>query len=379
MAPPTTATISMQCNEVEATNNSNLMKRSHYVTADQVDMIGSEVSVSQADISAAVNRISKHAHKTPVHTSRLMNDWLSGSDSNTNSKTSSPVNHYFKLECFQRTGSFKFRGATNAISKLLEEYHPTSPTEKLQVKTHSSGNHGQAVAHAANLLGVNATVVVPEGAAQCKVSAIEGYGAKIVRCAQTTVARDEVTATLPGRLVHPYLEPAVVAGQATVGVEIAEQVPHADCVVVPIGGGGLISGITLAVRARLSGIRVIGAEPELACGAAQSLRDDKRIEGKSVQSMGVTIADGVGSSIGVLGWHVLKHLVDDVVTVSEEEIVTAMKQVYGTMKVVIEPSAAVGIAACKTKKFKQMGFKDIAVVVCGGNVDLDQLPWIKRH
>lgn len=319
-------------------------------------------------ICAAADRIRPHAHITPVLTSALTDAWLCGSSS-----SSAPTQFFFKAECLQKTGSFKFRGATNALSILS-----SSATRPRAVVAHSSGNHAQALAAAAALFDVHAHVVVPAGASLVKTAAARGYGATIYRCANTMEHRKRMAETVisetGGILLHPFLNADVVAGQGTVGKELLEQVAELDAVVVPIGGGGLISGIAIAVKSARPDVVVIGAEPVGADAAARSLKRGERVAVDDSK----TIADGLRASVGELGWGVVSRLVDEVITVSEEEIVQAMRYTMERMKVVIEPSAGVAVAACRTEKLRRRGFKKVGVVLCGGNVDLDSLPWSGR-
>jgi threonine dehydratase len=328
-----------------------------------VDEVSAEIGVPLDDVRRAAERLSGVAHRTPVLTSRLLNDVLSDGE----------TAFFFKVEAMQRTGSFKFRGAYNAMAALSErEKDGTGP-----VVSHSSGNHGMAVANAAALHGRKAYVVVPRGAPAVKLAAIESYGAQIVRCGPTIAERaasaDEVCNRVGGTLIHPYMNRDVVAGQGTIALELLEQVADLDALVVPIGGGGMISGISIVAKALNPSIRLIGAEPLAADDAARSLASRTHVY---VAKSPATIADGLKASLGELGWCVVSNLIESIVTVREEEIASATRLVWERMKVVIEPSAGVGVAAVRTQPFRALGLKRVGVVLCGGNVDLGALPWL---
>lgn len=318
--------------------------------------------VSLADIRQARNRISSHIHRTPVMTCVLADKWLNDSQGLTR--------FHFKVESFQKTGSFKFRGACNALTALSEN------GDMRPVVTHSSGNHGQALASAAKLLDRTAWIVVPETASRAKVDALDSYGARIVRCKSTFKDRahvaERVTSDVGGILIHSFLDKRVVCGQGTVGLELLEQVPSLDAVIVSIGGGGLISGVSIAIKSQCPSVRIIGAEPENGNAAARSIAAGKYcpIEGNVN-----TVADGLKANVGKLGWQVVRRLVDDVISVSEQDIVEATKFIWQRMKLVIEPSAGVAVAAARSDRFRQCGFKNVGVILCGGNVDVEKLPW----
>lgn len=293
-----------------------------------------------------------------------MNLWLNGSSSPT-------TQFFFKAESFQKTGSFKFRGALNALTLA----HNNS--DHRPAVTHSSGNHGQALACAASIYNIPAWIVVPKNASIAKVHAIRAYGGKIVRCENTAQDRANIANKLiqdvNGVLVHPYLDKRIIAGQGTVGLELIQQLQNnLDAVVVPIGGGGLISGIALAVKSANKHVKIIGAEPNMANAAALSLQTGNRVQ---INGLVNTVADGVRASVGTVAWQVVSRLVDQVITVTEDEIIQATKFVWQRMKLVIEPTAGVGVAAVKTDTFKKLRLKRVAVILCGGNVDIDHLPW----
>ena len=314
------------------------------------------------DIRAARRRIDPFVHRTPVLTNATL-DALAR------------CNLYFKCEFLQKTGSFKYRGATNAVQML-------SDTEAARgVVTHSSGNHAQALALAAKVRGIRATVVMPSNSAEIKKIAVRGYGAEIIECEPTLEARESAAARVisqtGGAMIPPFNHPSVIAGQGTIALELLDECPHLDAIIVPLGGGGLISGIAIAAKALKPSIKIIGAEPELAGDAAASKR-----EGSIQPAMKpVTIADGLRTSLGPLTFPVVRDLVDEIVLVSEADIVLHMRLVWERMKITIEPSAAVGAAvACSAwmharQSHNQQDLRHVGVVLCGGNVDLAALPF----
>jgi threonine dehydratase/serine racemase len=308
-------------------------------------------------IRAAQRRIDPFIRRTPVLTSATL-DAMSGR------------RLWFKCELFQRTGSFKFRGATNAV-RMLDDAAAAGG-----VVTHSSGNHAQALALAAKMRGIPAHVVMPSISAEIKKAAVRGYGASIVECDPTIAAREataaRVIAETGGTMIPPYNHPDVIAGQGTVALELLDECPQLDAIVVPLGGGGMISGIAIAAKALNPSIRIIGAEPELAGDAAQS----KRAGSIQPQMPPVTIADGLRGTLGPLTFPVVRDLVDEIVLVSEADIAAHMRLVWERMKLTIEPSAAVGVAvACGDWMRRQKDHADVGVVLCGGNVDLSSLPF----
>jgi threonine dehydratase len=311
-------------------------------------------------IRAAHRRIGPFVHRTPVLTSATM-DAASGRSL------------WFKCELLQKTGSFKFRGATNAVRMLSDDEAARG------VVTHSSGNHAQALALAARMRGIPAHVVMPSNSAEVKKAAVRGYGGRIIECEPTLEARESTAARVIAEtgavMIPPYNHANVIAGQGTIALELLDECPQLDAIIVPLGGGGLISGIALAAKALKPSIRIIGAEPELAGDAAASKR-----EGSIQPAMKpLTIADGLRTSLGPLTFPVVRDLVDEVVLVSEEEILAHMRLAWERMKLTIEPSAAVGVAvACSAwmRARQNAGIEDAGVVLCGGNVDLSALPWL---
>jgi threonine dehydratase len=271
---------------------------------------------------------------------------------------------WLKPECLQPTGAFKLRGATNAVAQLDREGRERG------VVTHSSGNHGWAVAHAARAEGVPATVVVPIGSNPVKVAAIAAAGAEVVQvpAVDRVAACAEIAERTGAVQVPPFDHPDVVAGQGTVGLEIVADLPDVDTVLVPVGGGGLISGIAVAVKALAPDARVIGCEPALAGGAAESLRTG-RLTAWADEDTGRTSADGLRSpALGILNWELISRLVDDIVTVDEPVIRSATRELVARSRLVVEPSGAVTLAALRQHP-SALGGGRIVAVVSGGNID----------
>ncbi len=310
------------------------------------------------DIRAAAGCLEGKAHRTPVLTSAGI-DALAG------------ARLFFKCENFQRSGAFKFRGAYHAVSRL-------SPEEARRgVLTHSSGNHAAALALAASLRGIPAHIVMPSNASIAKRRAVEAYGGQIVLCEPTLAAREETAKRVfretGAALVHPYDDPAVIAGQGTVALELIEQEPDLDFIIAPVSGGGLISGIALAAAA-WPNIEVLAAEPEQADDAFQSLRAGRLVRPASTD----TIADGLRASLSERTFSVIQRRVREIITVSEAEIIAAMRLLWERMKLVIEPSSATPLAAVLKRRERFQGSR-AGLMLTGGNVDLDALPWQARR
>ena len=315
-------------------------------------------------IRTAHERIRPYVTRTPVLTSSRL-DQASG------------ASLFFKCENFQKIGAFKARGATNAVFALDDT------TAKRGVATHSSGNHGTALARAAKLRKIPAHIVMPENSTKVKVRAVESYDAHVVFCEPTQTAREaacaDVIAKTGATLIHSFENEDVMAGQGTAAVELLEEV-DVDLVICPIGGGGLLCGIAVAAKSMRPKIKVIAAEPANADDAAQSFHARKRI----VSEKKFTIADGLRTNVGERNFPIIQRYVDDIVTVSEEAIVAAMRTIWETMKIIIEPSAAVSYAAVvesqpssdygSASKIDVTG-KRVGIILTGGNVDLDALPW----
>jgi threo-3-hydroxy-L-aspartate ammonia-lyase len=301
------------------------------------------------DVQRAAERLAGVSHRTPVLTSRTLDE-----------RTGARV--HVKAECFQRGGAFKFRGAYNKVSSLDED------ALRRGVLAYSSGNHAQAVALAAALLGAQATIVMPEDAPAAKLDATRGYGADVVAYDRWTESREEIGAQLAAErgleLVKPYDDPLIMAGQGTVALELLEQAPGLDVVLVPVSGGGLIAGCATAAKALRPRIRVIGVEPQAGDDTRRSLADGERVH----IDVPHTIADGLqATEPGELTFEVNRQRVDEVVTVTDEEIVAAMVFLFDRLKLVTEPSGAVGVAALLSGKLDAQG-ASVGVVVSGGNV-----------
>jgi threonine dehydratase len=312
--------------------------------------------ITLADIRAAHERIRERIHRTPVLTSATLDQQSGGK-------------LFFKCENMQKGGAFKARGATNAVLSLSDAEAARG------VATHSSGNHAAALTRAAKLRGIPAYIVMPNNAPQAKRAAVERLGGKIVFCEPTVPAREaaaaKIVADTGATLIHPFDDLRVMAGQGTATLELLEQAPDLDIIVGPIGGGGLISGTAIAAHGINPGIRVIGAEPAGADDAYRSFQAGKRIP--VVQAN--TIADGLRSSTSDRTFTEIRSHVADVVTVSEESIVAAMRAIWEVLKIVVEPSGAVPYAAIVDKKIDMRG-KRVGIILTGGNLDLDKLPWM---
>ena len=313
------------------------------------------IAIEFDKIRAAHEQIRAHVHRTPVLTSERLN-------------RVSVASLFFKCENFQKIGAFKARGATNAVFSLDDT------VARRGVATHSSGNHGAAVARAAKLRGIPAHIVMPSNSAQVKVRAVEGYGAHVVFCKPTEKAREEKCAAVIKKtgatLIHSFENEHVIAGQGTAAMELLEDIPKLDVLMSPVGGGGLLSGTAIAAKSMRPKIKVIAVEPANADDAAQSFRAGRRL----VTEKKFTIADGLRTNVGERTFPIIQRYVDDIVTVSEEAIVSAMRKIWETMKVIIEPSSAVPYAAIVEHKIDIEG-KRVGIILTGGNVDLDTLPW----
>ena len=306
-------------------------------------------------ILTAHERIRSHICRTPVLPSSRLNE-------------ASGASLFFKCENFQKIGAFKARGATNAIFALDDA------TAQRGVATHSSGNHGAAVARAAKLRGIPAHIVMPSNSATVKIRAIESYGAQIVFCEPTEEAREatcaEVIKGTGATLIHSFENEDVMAGQGTAALELLEDISDLDIVMCPVGGGGLLAGTAVAAKSMQPNIKVIAVEPANANDAAQSFRAGRRL----VTEKKFTIADGLRTNVGEPNFEIIQRYVDDIVTVSEEAIVLAMRAIWETMKIIIEPSASVPYAAIAERVIDVDG-KRVGIILTGGNVDLDALPW----
>ncbi len=309
------------------------------------------------DVVAAAARIAPHILRTPVMRSAAF-DARAGCEV------------FFKCENLQTGGAFKLRGAMNVLLQL-------DPARTPLVITHSSGNHGNALALAAQARGMRAIVVIPRDSARSKIAAIEAAGARVELCDPGLPAREkrvaEIMAAEPAELVHPFDDARIVAGQGTAALELLSEISDLQLISTPVGGGGLIGGCALAARTLVPGIRVVGAEPEQADDAFRSFRSGERRAVTTPQ----TIADGLRGSIGVINFELLRRYVDDVVTVSEQAIVDAMRVVLGDLKLLIEPSAAVPVAALLAGKFGRSGQR-VGIVLSGGKRRSGALPLPSR-
>jgi len=317
------------------------------------------MSLDLAAIQAAHERIRPFIKRTPVLTSERLDAACGG-------------RLFFKCENFQEAGAFKSRGACNAVFSLTDAEAATG------VVTHSSGNHAAALARAAQLRGITAHIIMPAGAPESKVRNVGSYGGWITFCEPNLAAREAACAQVAARtgatIVHPFDDLRVAAGQGTAAVELLEDAPDLDTVLCPVGGGGLLCGTAVAAKSLRPGLKVIGVEPALADDVAQSFRARRRI---SIPTP-ATIADGLRTNCtGEKNFPLILQHVDDVVTVSEESIIAAMRAIWETLHIVIEPSAAVPYAAILEGKFSAQG-RRLGLIVTGGNTDLDKLPWLKR-
>jgi len=313
-------------------------------------------NITLEDVKQAAKRIEPFANKTPVHTSRTINSLAN-------------KEIFFKCEIFQRVGAFKFRGACNAVMKLSEDIAVHG------VVTHSSGNHAQALALAASMRGIKSYIVMPSNAPAVKKNATEGYGAQVILCEPNLQARESTCSKIQketgATLIHPYNNLDIIAGGGTIALELMSQIEKLDAIVVPIGGGGMISGISIAAKGINPNIRIFAAEPKGADDAARS-----KVEGRLIPVGPTnTVADGLLTSMGDLTWPIVRDLVERVITVSEDEIRAAIRLVFERMKLVIEPSAAVGVAVILSEEFKGIDAKRVGVILCGGNIDFDKWKW----
>lgn len=310
---------------------------------------------SLADIQEAHHRIQSFIHRTPLMSSEAINK-IAGAEI------------FFKCENFQKVGAFKARGAANAVSKLGEE-------EKLNgVATHSSGNHAAALARAATVAGIPSYIVMPSNAPEIKKKAVKGYGGEIIECEPNLQAREttlnEVVAKTGATFIHPYDNIDVVEGQATCALEMWDEGIAFDTIMAPVGGGGLLGGTALTTHYLSPNTKVIAGEPVGADDAFRSFQAKKLIPMQGPN----TIADGLLTSLGKINFEIIMQHVDDILTVNDEEIIDAMRLIYERMKIVIEPSCAVPLAALLKNKERFQNQK-IGIILSGGNVDLAKLPF----
>lgn len=316
-----------------------------------------DYAISLDDVRAAAKRIEGKAHRTPVATCSKL-DAMAGRQL------------FFKCENLQKVGAFKFRGACNAVMQLSEVDAANG------VVTHSSGNHAQALALAARMREIDAHIVMPENSSPVKFRAVEGYGARIIRCESKLIARettaDQVIVETGGKLIHAYDHPDIMAGQGTVSLELLEQTTKLDALVIPVGGGGLLSGNCIAAKAINPSIRIFAAEPAGADDCAQSMASGQLVP----QTSPNTIADGLLTSLGELTWPIIRDHVERVIVADDDAVIAAMRLAWERAKLLIEPSSAVAVAAALSDEFKSVeGIERVGVVLSGGNVNLDALPW----
>ncbi len=314
------------------------------------------MTVGMRDIRAAARRIAPYIHNTPVLSSTLIN-------------RQAGCEIFFKCENLQKAGAFKARGAHNAVLRLSDGQR------RKGVATHSSGNHGAALALAASHFGIPAYIVMPDNAAASKVAAVRAYGGEILFCEPTQAARESTLAELLKRsnaqFLPAYDHPDVIAGQGTAVMEFAEQlVPAPDFLLTPVGGGGLLAGSAVASKSLWRDTQVVGAEPAGADDAQRSFQSGQW----QPQPAPMTIADGLLTPLGVLNFSLIQRHVDDILTASDEVIVAAMRLIWTHMKLVVEPSAVLGLAVVMSHP-RRFACKRVAIVLSGGNIDIDQLPW----
>jgi threonine dehydratase len=313
------------------------------------------MSIILKDIQQAAERIKSYVHRTPVITNESLDQRVG-------------AQVFLKCENMQKVGAFKFRGACNAVYSLSADEAAHG------VCTHSSGNHAQALALAAKLRGIPAYIVMPDNSPQVKKDAVAGYSGQITFCEPTLEAREStlerIRSDTGAVLIHPYNDERVISGQGTAALELLDSIPDLDAVIAPVGGGGLLSGTSIAAKRLNPNIRVIAAEPEMADDAYRSMQEARIVPSNNP----ITIADGLLTSLGELTFPIIQKNVEQIVTVSEQGIIHAMKFIWERAKIVIEPSAAVAVAVLWEKRIDLSGLK-IGVILSGGNVDLNKLPW----
>ena len=309
------------------------------------------------DVRSAAKRIEGIGHKTPVLTSKTL-DQLAGRKL------------FFKCENFQKVGAFKFRGGWNAVSMLNNK-----EAEK-GVCTHSSGNHAQAVAYAAQKRGIPAYIVMPNNSPDVKLDAVRGYEAKVTLCEPTLEARrttlEKIAEKTGATIIHPFNNSNVIAGQGTAALELIEEIRNLDAIIAPIGGGGLMSGTCITTRSLLPKTKLYGAEPKGADDAYRSFAEGKIIPQENPD----TICDGLLTSLGDKTWNILKDHLEAIYTVTDDEVIKTMKIIWERMKIIIEPSSATPVAVALSNEFKALkGIENIGIILTGGNVDLSKLPF----
>ncbi len=320
-------------------------------------MSTSHYACDLAAVCEAAARLAGIVHRTPVMTSETL-------DARAGRRV------FLKCENLQKVGAFKYRGASNAVRKL-------SDSEAVRgVVTHSSGNHAQALALAARVRGIPAYIVMPRTAPAVKKAAVEGYGGIVTECEPALAAREEAAAALVAKtgatLIPPFDHADVIAGQGTAALELLEDVPTLDAIVAPVGGGGLLAGCCIAARGMKPTIRVFGAEPLGADDAARSKAKGEWLP----QTAPNTIADGLLTSTGQLTWPIIRDKSERIFTVTDDQIRAAMRFIWERMKLIVEPSGAVGVAVVLSEEFRTLeGIASVGIVISGGNVSLDKLYW----
>ena len=311
--------------------------------------------VTYNDIEKAHQRISDHVHNTPILTSDSLNNELGS-------------NLFFKCENFQKTGSFKIRGATNSILQLND-------TEiKNGIITTSSGNHGAAVAFIADKIGTSSKIIMPNNTPKNKIENVQRYGGEIFYCEPNIKSREDTLEKMiqksGGSIIHPYNDEKIIAGQGTAAKELIEKVPDLDAIICPVSGGGLLSGTLLAAKNLKPGIKVFGAEPENADDTYRSILNNKIMSNETTD----TIADGLRAQVGTVTFPIIKENVDKILLVSEEMIISSMYMIWQRLKIIIEPSCSIVLAALMLNSNKFLN-KKVGLILTGGNYDLKQIPW----
>ncbi len=311
--------------------------------------------ITYNDIEKAHRRISDHIHNTPILTSNSLDNELGS-------------NLFFKCENFQKTGSFKIRGATNSILQLND-------TEiKNGIITTSSGNHGAAVAFIGNKIRTSSKIIMPNNTPKNKIENVERYGGEIFYCEPNIKSREytlkKMVQKSGGSIIHPYNDEKIIAGQGTVAKELIEKVPDLDAIICPVSGGGLLSGTLLAAKNLKPDIKVFGAEPENADDTYRSILNNKIMSNKTTN----TIADGLRAQVGTITFPIIRDDVDKILLVSEEMIISSMYMIWQRLKIIIEPSCSIVLAALmlNSKRFLN---KRVGLILTGGNYDLKQIPW----
>ena len=311
--------------------------------------------VTYNDIEKAHQRISEHIHNTPILTSDSLDNELGS-------------NLFFKCENFQKTGSFKIRGATNSILQLND-------TEiKNGIITTSSGNHGAAVAFIADKIGTSSKIIMPNNTPKNKIENVKRYGGEIFYCEPNIKSREDTLEKMiqksGGSIIHPYNDEKIIAGQGTAAKELIEKVPDLDAIICPVSGGGLLSGTLLAAKNLKPGIKVFGAEPKNADDTYRSILNNKIMSNETTD----TIADGLRAQVGTVTFPIIKENVDKILLVSEEMIISSMYMIWQRLKIIIEPSCSIVLAALMLNSNKFLN-KKVGLILTGGNYDLKQIPW----